>query len=249
MKVTYFAIHSLFGKKNVEVTIEDNKLIIVAENGAGKTTLLRIFYLFLSKQWNTLIEYNFEKVVITIDEKEYSFVKSEYSDTAISKETIQKLIIEYPSYKKFFEEELIKYSVDRLLKDDFLIGDIETKYDVPRSLLYSVLKEINSSGYDKNKYDWNGTFLYLPTYRRIERGFSLLYGDINKRLEQHIRQLLPETDLKIHTEKKSSNSSYSETENDLLSIFEIIWEKRDFERWSSKHDGNFHMELIEFGMV
>lgn len=247
MKITSFSVIGLFADKNLEIAIDDNKLVIVAENGSGKTIILRLFYLFFSKQWNDLVEYDFTKIIAIVDSKEYVFSKSHYLQHDIPDQIIANLIGEYPAFKKFFQAELIKYKVDEILNDEFILSDLEAKYDVPMSILFSVRKELSEKRNQDINYDWNSSFLYLPTYRRIERGFKYLYGDINKRLENHLIQLFPEIDIAIRQEKDLNDASFSETENDIRSIFDTIWSTRDFERWTIKNN-NFSLELIEFGM-
>lgn len=247
MNITLFSVIGLFGDKNLEMIIEDNKLIIVAENGSGKTIILRLFYLFFSKQWNDLLEYEFEKIIATVNGSEFVFHKADYLEYDIPNHVIEQLIAEYPAYKQFFEDDLRKYKVDELLNNEFIVTDIASKYDVPESLLYSVRNELSEIRNKDDKYDWNASFLYLPTYRRIERGFKRLFGDMGKRLESHLIQLIPEIDKRIQEEKDLNGSSFSETENDIRSIFDTIWSTRDLERWTLKNN-NFCFELIEFGM-
>ncbi|MBD8083867.1 AAA family ATPase [Chryseobacterium caseinilyticum] len=248
MNIKSFKVFKLFGKKNFNLHFEDNKLIIVAENGSGKTILLRLFFLFFSKQWNELVKYEFEEITALVNDKEFSFKKSEYRSTEIPNYVIEKLSNLFPTYKDFIRKGLINYKVEQIMNDEFLLGDIEAKYDVPQSLILSILNEVSSNNIVDNKYDWLGSFLYLPTYRRIERSYLDLYGDMAKRLEQHLRQLLPEIDLKINDEKISNNSSFSETENDLQKVFDTIWSNRDYERWAFRKE-YFSMELVEFDMV
>lgn len=245
MNITSFSIHGLFGSRDLEIPIENNKLVIVAENGAGKTIILRLFYLFFSKQWNALVEYDFIKISALIDQKEYVFAKASYMQTTIPDKLIADFGESYPPYRKFFNEVLKNYSVEQLLNNEFVINDIESNFDVPKSLLFTVLNELSRVRFEQGVYDWKGSFLYLPTYRRIERGFEYLYGDIGRRIEQHIRRLIPEIDQKIESE--NLDNGFSETEEDIRSLFDTIWSTRDYERWAI-HKPNFNFELIEFGM-
>ena len=43
-KLTKFAIYGLWGERNYELEINDEKLIVVGENGTGKTTVMRILF-------------------------------------------------------------------------------------------------------------------------------------------------------------------------------------------------------------
>ena len=44
MKLQKFIITKLNGYQNVEIHIENNRKILVAENGSGKTTILNILF-------------------------------------------------------------------------------------------------------------------------------------------------------------------------------------------------------------
>lgn len=249
MVLQSLAIYNLFGFKNVNIPFYDNKIILVGENGAGKTTILRILYLFLAKQWKSLNEYDFEKMEVCIDNVRYEFICDEYEDESISETVIDKLLAEYPDYEDFLRSELPKYSADQLLSDDTMISGMDGKYDIPISLIYSILNEIEILKTETSKFPWKANVIYLPTYRRIERDYEVLYGDIGKRLAQHIQQLFPEISYRINEEKNNSEfNRFSETENDIIGLFEALWTKRDYERWSSRLDKSFHLELIEFGM-
>ena len=59
LSLNFFNIIGLYGTKDIRLQFENNRLIIVGENGSGKTTVLRLFYYFISCQWNQLLNYNF----------------------------------------------------------------------------------------------------------------------------------------------------------------------------------------------
>lgn len=61
MKLEKFIITKLNGYQNVEIHIENNKKILVAENGSGKTTILNILYCCLTNNTNKLKNFLFEK--------------------------------------------------------------------------------------------------------------------------------------------------------------------------------------------
>ena len=61
MKLEKFIITKLNGYQNVEIDIENNRKILVAENGSGKTTILNILYCCLTNNTNKLKSFIFEK--------------------------------------------------------------------------------------------------------------------------------------------------------------------------------------------
>ncbi|SDG59664.1 Predicted ATP-binding protein involved in virulence [Pedobacter terrae] len=247
MKIQKIAIYGLNNIQVIEIPIKDNKLILIAENGAGKTTILRMIFLFLSKNWLKLSEYNFDKMTITIDDISHSIDKSSLIKDKITKQDLHEEIKKYPLYKNFLTEVFKNYSVEDLLKNTYLIGDIENKYDIPTSILLSILDSLKKLGFDENLYLWNYNILYLPTYRRIERKFRSLYGDLSKRLQQHLRRIVPEIETIINQETEE-NDGVSALENDLLSLFDDLWSVRDNEKWIRKKDSCSQVELVEFGM-
>ena len=66
-----FQIIGLYGRKNFDVSIRENTLILVGENGSGKTTLLRILFSFLSGRWLSLVQFRFDSIIAIIDGCEY----------------------------------------------------------------------------------------------------------------------------------------------------------------------------------
>ena len=62
-------IKGLWGRKNIELNLNNNKLILVGENGCGKTTILRIVYEALNCDWSSLIDEEFSAIVIQFDDE------------------------------------------------------------------------------------------------------------------------------------------------------------------------------------
>ncbi|ASU32116.1 AAA family ATPase [Mucilaginibacter xinganensis] len=243
-----FEVNDLYGNQSLKMEISDNILLLVAENGSGKTTLLRLLYLFLSKQWFKLIEYEFSTINAVLDDVKYTFRKNEFQNIGLDSEKIKALILKYPLYEKFIKEELKRYDINQLLKDTYLLNDIESEFDIPLSLLFRIVQDLKELSFDETKYNWDVNIIYLPTYRRIERDFHSLFGDLNKRLEQHILNLVPEINLRIESEKSENDNEESETEADLQKVFSELWKTRDIEKWKRKKNESSQLELIEFGM-
>ena len=49
-----FQIQGLYNRRNIDVIIEENKLVLVGENGTGKSTVANIITFFLTCQWMKL---------------------------------------------------------------------------------------------------------------------------------------------------------------------------------------------------
>lgn len=241
MIIREFQILGLF-KKNFTIEIDNNKLIIVADNGSGKTTILRLLYFFLTKQWSKIVEYDFNSIHAIINEKKYSFSKKDFLVSTAKKVNYKELAKSYNTYASFIKDELPKYDIKKLKTNSYLIDEIELKYDVPKSLIYSLLEFLNPKEFDANVFDWNINVIYLPTYRRIEKDYFSLYGDIDKRIVNSIKNLIPEI--------KSESVKYSdETKEDLNKIYSNVINSRNIERWIKSKSNNEKLEMIEFGMT
>ncbi len=246
MNISNFKILKLFNN-NYKIDIKDNTLIIIADNGSGKTTLLRVFYFFLTKQWAKLIEYDFDEIIVTINKKKYSFEKKAFENNVININNYKHLATKYNNYSKFILEEFINYDINDLKSNLYKIDEIEQNFDVPKNLIITLIDSLESAKFDDKVYDWNSNIIFLPTYRRIEKDYFSIYGDVNKRVANYVINLFPEIEDKIHREKKYNNSS--ETEEDLNRIFSSIIDSRNTEKWNKTKSNTERLEMIEFGMT
>jgi predicted ATP-binding protein involved in virulence len=64
-------IKGLHGRKTIDLSIRDNKLVLVGKNGSGKTTFLRILFHVLSGRWLSLLQYRFDTIEIVISDNRY----------------------------------------------------------------------------------------------------------------------------------------------------------------------------------
>lgn len=240
MNIKRFEISNLHNDHDVSLEIKDNIVILVAENGTGKTTILRILYLFLSKQWAKLTEFDFDQIRVTINHREFIFDKKKYNNSQYSIDQFQKLAEKYPVYAHFIKNDLSKYRINELVRNSYMLTEIEHIFDVPYNLLSSLINELSNSHFDDKSFDWDSSIVYLPTYRRIEKGFDTLFGDLDQRLEKYIKSILPDT--------LGENLGVDELDIDLTSVFSDLWLTRDQEKWKKTHNSNANIEMIEFGM-
>ena len=64
--ISRFRVEGLFGRRNVDLALSDNRLIIVGENGSGKSTVVNMLYYFVTAQWDRLQKMRFTKLVLCI---------------------------------------------------------------------------------------------------------------------------------------------------------------------------------------
>jgi ABC-type lipoprotein export system ATPase subunit len=247
MIIEKFQIFDLFGK-DIKIKIKNNNLIIVADNGSGKTTILRLIYFFLTKQWSKILEYDFEKIIAKIDGKEYIFIRNNFKSSKISKKQYVSLSKKYSNYSNFIIEEFSKYDINELRSTNYKIDEIEQLYDVPKNLLYSLIEDLELKKFDDSVYDWDVSVIYLPTYRRIEKDYFSIFGDIDRRVANYVTTLFPEIRERISKDKEYNETDFSETEEDLNNIFSDIINSRNNEKWLKSKGSNEKLEMIEFGM-
>lgn len=104
MNLDKFIITKLNGYQNVEISIKDNRKILVAENGSGKTTILNILYCCLTNNTNKLKNFIFEKA-------ELSF--SNGSKTIFYRDDLEQ------KYNENFDDVWVSYS--RLKPSDYFL--------------------------------------------------------------------------------------------------------------------------------
>src|SRR5690606_13816939 len=78
MNIKKFRVENLHQHNSYEILFEDNKLILVSGNGSGKTTLVNLFYYFLSRQWNKLLDYDFDRIILWIGIEKLIFNKETF---------------------------------------------------------------------------------------------------------------------------------------------------------------------------
>lgn len=178
MKTTLnaFTINNLWGEKKVDLTFNDNKLIIVGENGGGKTTILRMLYETLACKWAQLSTEDFSSIVLTINGNDITIEREKIEDA-------QELLLDIDS--PILGE--LPPPVRRRIYDTIELSDTNMTYsevlDLLRGYTYSderikkeIEEKINSvNATDINQYTemiqnlFDYKVLYMPTYRRIEK--------------------------------------------------------------------------------
>jgi ABC-type lipoprotein export system ATPase subunit len=196
MKIENFKVFGLHGKSNYDIQFDNNSLILVAENGSGKTTLVNMFYYFLSRQWRKLNEYQFEKITLTINSKEFSFDKKNFKEVLLRESRISK---RFPlRYTKIAEEIISKYNLTEIRRNPEVIERIASQYDAPLGLIHDIVMMYSDEEHRIEKDNRvqqleeflekefkNIQIVYLPTYRRIEKDLKNIFPHLEESMKEY----------------------------------------------------------------
>ncbi|OIQ86879.1 hypothetical protein GALL_312770 [mine drainage metagenome] len=180
-----FQIIGLHGRKNVDVVIKENTLVLVGENGSGKTTFLRILFHFLSGRWLSLVQFRFNSIVATIGGAEYGISHEEL--VKAFKGVDRRFLAEIPPpLRRKVMELLEKGDLERVAIELERAGG---RYAIPPEVLLRQLEffETPARGVKKELQETitriqeaiQAQVLYLPTYRRIERELSSIFEGVD----------------------------------------------------------------------
>lgn len=182
-----FQIAGLHGNKNIDVKIKENTLILVGENGSGKTTFLRILFNFLSGRWLSLVQFQFDYIVATVDGIEHT-IKHEELTTAFERADrrflgdlplpIRKRIIEFieagQKDRTSIGIELRKMCDHYGISFLSIMNRLETLDDTSKGQKEDIQRKIQVV-----RSSITAQILYLPTYRRIERELGSIFEGID----------------------------------------------------------------------
>lgn len=198
-----FQIYGLHGSKNFDVSFTDDTLVLVGENGTGKTTFLRLLFNFLSGRWLSLIHFQFDRLVLTIDGQEFAITH----DDIVAKfrrvdrralaglppqtrnrvgELLERGDVERAVYEAVrFGGPRYRNIVESLMTQPDLFGDDPSLVRTDLDRLRRTLREAIGS-----------QVLYLPTYRRIERELRSIFegADLDDFDRSRVRSRQSESD-------------------------------------------------------
>jgi predicted ATP-dependent endonuclease of OLD family len=202
LKVTEFKIFGLFGTRDVSLRIRENRIILVGPNGIGKSSVINIFYLFVSRQWSRLVDYEFVRIELVIDG---NVIAAERSDiTGLS--AFKRISREFPPGSRVggLVNTLIEAGeLEKFLSFPRLSSDQRSRYAnllrVPAIELQSLHRSIvRRMSPDEELFSvprvtleraltdsLKGRILYLPTYRRIEKDIRDIFPDFEERFRQY----------------------------------------------------------------
>lgn len=201
-KITSFGITGLFGNRDVELDVIDDVLILVGPNGAGKSTVINIFYFFITRQWDRLLEYDFKSISI----------RSDGSEVRASRERIFGLQRISRAISEINPDSRAGRLLDRLRESNQLEEFFLTAPDKPSTrrkyaeLLSVSLSEVHHfhnylarRAPDDADSDnsprvalehsletlLSGRVLYLPTYRRIEKDLKEIFPGLEESVRRY----------------------------------------------------------------
>lgn len=203
--LTRIRICALHGEFDYDIKLENNRLVIVSENGMGKTTIVNIIYFSISRQWIKLMDYDFSKIIITINESDISLEREEIkSILRIQKNPLRNLRRFPPMYRRTLENILNDFTSDRLAGLSFQeISNLANRYNIDPDFLFQYLPDVVLSENNKEQYaefdeklklliefGKNTQILYLPTFRRIEQDLTEIFPELETNLESFRRNKL-----------------------------------------------------------
>ena len=197
MNIRSFTIEGLHNSKDYELKFSENKLILVSDNGAGKTTIVNIFYYFLSKQWNKLLEYNFRKIKCIINDEKIEFTK-DFFQNLLQRDNKFKHRFSPSTLNKLNQISDILNSVDFFNMTNKEIEILSEKFEIPSRVIKEYIFEV----YEKKENIDNHNnikvieaklnsilkeikIIYLPTYRRIEKDLINILPHLERGIKEY----------------------------------------------------------------
>lgn len=202
-EISNFTVKGLFGFLDVNIPIQDNRIILVGVNGLGKSTILTILYYFLSRQWHKLVEIDFNSVSLTIVGRDFSLDRNDLQ-VHLSKFQLQRLFSS--GIPRRIAENITKPEMQAFLSSGSLdVNDIRVMaamLDMPERHVVRIHEELdlfkNSDELDLFKKSDEkldalkesfaehmgmvaDKILFLPTYRRIEKDLADLFPTMRTR--------------------------------------------------------------------
>lgn len=218
-----FIIKGLFGKKDVELSFENNVQIFIGENGLGKTTMLNSLYYVLSCDFHKLSKISFVEIEIHFKKDKVKFSKVEllkYLETLSSSR--RRGIEEYlrlnlknediTAIKKIFDKDSSESDKRRDVLQFMRKKDL--KLDAPSSYLFDSIRRVVYDPSDKTNFNEirdtisqniTSKILYFPTYRRIEEELQNL-GDFRKIDRRMRNRMIHENELIVFEDEEVTDN-------------------------------------------
>lgn len=218
-EIEVFSIKGLFGKKDVDLSFENQVQIYVGENGFGKTTVLNLLYYLLTCKFEEMLKINFTSVSIKLNGKEYEFTKTQiqayverdipvYRRSALFRHFLNNLRpVDIRELKRIIDNPQIEMKQKVWGVDDYLRKIGRYISNRPSSEQYAAIVEAIAFKEKTEKIDIfiaavkeiSAKVLYFPTYRRIE----IDKENIRKSIQKDDGEYYDLFDSEIEDQKKS----------------------------------------------
>lgn len=192
-QIQRFRVEGLFDRHTLELSFQDNRLIIVGENGSGKSTIVNMLYYLLTCQWSKLRAAPFSRLELQLAGETLEVDREKLLETSIDPSVRRQLQAELRFRMPEHHAEAI---IEELTAFDFYdvasrerIMFLADRTGLPTRRWMEFVRTLTSStaagaeGYLKSltsrvESNVSCQVLFLPTYRRIERDLHALFPDI-----------------------------------------------------------------------
>jgi hypothetical protein len=201
--ISSFSIRGLHGSIDVTVPFTDGRVVLVGVNGLGKTTIVSMLYYTLTRQWQKLLEYEFESVTlvvggdsIAVDRDLLAFPELTWQHSLL--ESLPISAIERLRSSPDFLHLVRLSSNGRVTKDD--VVRVARKIEMPVSFVERTMFSYGHSSSKKQRRTSKALqdietrieslrtqVLYLPTYRRIEQDLKSLFPEFEGDFKKAVR--------------------------------------------------------------
>lgn len=245
MHPTKFQIFNLFGRADVDIAFHGNCGILVGPNGIGKSSVANIFYFLISRQWERMTEYKFDRLALWFGDDVVEIERGEITGLSRMAEVIDSINPESRTFSVLSRlksegrlEEFLsdigasggrpqnwrKYLSDDLSSDQFrhFMFSFQRRMARDDDDLFSLPKKNVEAQLDNYL---PGRTLYLPTYRRIEKDLR----EISPKLRRRFDELSSSGDLELTRSSRYYVDLVSFGMNDVRSRLDgLAGELRDF---------------------
>jgi predicted ATP-dependent endonuclease of OLD family len=190
-RLTAFSAVGILGFRNYRLVFDSGVSIIVGPNGTGKSTFLNLFYLFISRQWQRLSEYDFDRVILEHSKGTIELTKTElltFESTTPKRSNTDRIVYAFQQHNSIdllFKQTLTKDERATISSIAGVSGDQINNFRKYIQTEFSFAKKGLEIDRDIQRLNL-GQILFLPTYRRIEKDIKSIFPDIESRLRARI---------------------------------------------------------------
>lgn len=242
-----FKIYGLFGYKDIELPLDKQVLILIAENGSGKTTILKTLYSVFTQNLDKLDKIDFENIDIRFINFDNQFITANIDknkklnyDLFTRLEKLKLKVSEALQVKGISEKKLTIGEI-AILKLENIQNQLKLRNESYNSQsildidnlenwiiqLENLIEQSEFSEFGGSIFaNYCSNFLYFPTYRRIEEDLSSLgYEDIeledsSTKLIQSGMEDVEQKFIQIQKEiKNTAFNLYSQVTGEMLTQF------------------------------